>query len=95
MLYSLHNTPVKLPSTQTVTTYLLVMGVLATFALAFMLLLFLAYLCQLLMSSVCEIAATFNTLDPIVRLLIIALAGVLVAWNFSSRMKVVRNGQYC
>lgn len=78
----------QLPSKNAVVTYLCIMGVLATLAVVVSLLLFVAYLVQLLIMSVGECVQAFNSLDPLVRVLFFALATVLVMWRASSMMKV-------
>lgn len=80
----------QLPSKKAVLMYLCITGALTTAALAVALLLFVAYLVQLLIMSIGELVTAFNSLDAIVRLLLLALAVVLVLWRASS----VRKARY-
>lgn len=78
----------QLPSKNAIVTYLCIMGILATLAIAVSFLLFVAYLVQLLIMSVGECVQAFNSFDPLVRVLFFALATVLVMWRASYRLKV-------
>ncbi len=85
-IYSVRITP------DTIKNFLLCMGVLATLAVLIGLLLFVGYLLNLLFLSIGEIAGVFNTFDPLVRLLVLSLCTVLIAWRFSSLLKVRYSG---
>lgn len=74
--------------------YLYITGGLTACALAFALLLFVAYLAQLCLLTIGEVVHTFNSLDPLVRLLILALVTVLVFWRLSHYWRAQGYGKH-
>lgn len=79
---------VKAPSTQAIMTYLYIMGTLATLAIAFAILMLVAYLLQCLLLTIGEACAIFASLDPFVRTLILLFSMLLVTAKVGYSFKV-------
>ena len=73
---------------QVIIGYLLILGGISAIGLLLALLLVVAYLLQLLLQSVAEVAHLFLALPPLAQLLTSLLIIVLVLWILSSKLKV-------
>ncbi len=80
--------------TNSIISYLCIMGGLASLAVLLAFVCFLAWLCQIALASIRECSITFHSLDPVVQFLLVLFSVVIVAWLISSRLKGASNGRH-